>query len=67
MRILRRMAEKKPEMLQDCLPAGLKQTAAFHERIRSNYHACSSASTAGKASRPEHMQGSSSLQAWARR
>lgn len=48
------MAEKKPEMLQDCLPAGLKQTAAFHERIRSNYHASSSASTAGKAPSPEH-------------
>ena len=48
MRILRRMAEKKPEMLQDCLPAALKQTAAFHERLRSNYHASSSASTAGE-------------------
>ena len=48
MRILRRMAEKKPEMLQDCLPAGLKQTAAFHERIRSNYHASTSASSAGE-------------------
>lgn len=47
MMILRRMAEKQPEMLQTCLAAGLKQTSAFHERIRSNYQASSSASSAG--------------------
>ena len=47
MRILRRIAERQPEMFQTCLAAGLKATSALHERIRSNYHAGSSASTAG--------------------
>ena len=47
MRILRRIAERQPEMFQTCLAAGLKATSALHERIRSNYHASSSPSTAG--------------------
>ena len=47
MRILRRIAERQPEMFQTCLAAGLKATSALHERIRSNYHASSSASFAG--------------------
>ncbi len=50
MRILRRVAERQPEMFQTCLAAGLKATSALHERIRSNYHASSSASTAGMIS-----------------
>ena len=48
MRILRRMAERQPEMLQTCLAAGLKRTSALHECICSNYHASTSAADAGK-------------------
>ena len=48
MRILRRMSEKQPEMLQTWLAAGLKRTSALHERICSNYHASTSAADAGK-------------------
>ncbi|CAK0782901.1 hypothetical protein CVIRNUC_006096 [Coccomyxa viridis] len=48
MRILRRMAERQPEMLQTCLAAGLKRTSALHEGICSNYHASTSAADAGK-------------------
>ena len=48
MRILRRMAERQPEMLQTCLAAGLKRTSALHECICSNFHASTSAADAGK-------------------
>ena len=48
MRILRRMAERQPEMLQTCLAAGLKRTSALHECICSNYRASASAADAGK-------------------
>lgn len=50
LRILRRVAEKQPEMFQTCLASGLKVTADFHERLRSSYHASTSASTAGAPS-----------------
>ena len=65
MRILRRVVEKKPELLQDCLPAGLKQAAAFHEHIRSNYRASSSASAAGKRCACAIAGILASLPAWA--
>ena len=44
LRILRRVAEKHAEMFQTCLASGLKVTADFHERIRSNYGASTSSS-----------------------
>ena len=50
MRILRRMAERQPEMLQTCLAAGLKRTSALHECICSNYHTRTLAADAGKRS-----------------
>ena len=50
MRILRRMAERQPEMLQTCLAAGLKRTSALHECICSNYYTSTSAADAGKHS-----------------
>ncbi|CAL8470720.1 g10262 [Coccomyxa elongata] len=44
LRIMRRVAEKHAEMFQTCLASGLKVTADFHERIRSNYGASTSSS-----------------------
>ena len=50
LRIMRRVAEKQPEMFQTCLASGLKVTADFHERIRSNYRASTSHSAGINAS-----------------
>ena len=47
LRILRRVAEKQPEMFQTCLTSGLKVTADFHERIRSNYRTSTSDAAGG--------------------
>lgn len=44
LRIMRRVAEKHAEMFQTCLASGLKVTADFQERIRSNYGASTSSS-----------------------
>ncbi|BDA45698.1 Nipped-B-like protein [Coccomyxa sp. Obi] len=44
LRIMRRVAEKHAEMFQTCLASGLKVTADFHERIRSNYGTSTSSS-----------------------
>ena len=52
MRILRRIAERQPDVLQTCLASGLNLTSALHERIRSNYHAGASDSAAGKHAAP---------------